>query len=253
MSDAQPVLSGSLSPFGQRSNRAAWLVPVGFAASILLHAAAAYAIVSQPEQVKRATQWVEMAVTQPPPPPPPPPPPQPEPPKPKTKVEPVKFEDIKPVEAPPPDAPPAPPTRRVVKIQGLNASSFASGSGTGIDVRAGTTVGTKATNETMGIDEAKQARSYASVTSPPKVKVRAQMEVPKEAKEAGVEGEVRVSLDIDPEGRVTTVRVLSDLGHGTGEACAAAWKKSRYTPGNQDGTPVSVTGVPQVCQVVVLQ
>ena len=122
-----------------------------------------------------------------------------------------------------------------------------------MDVRAGTTVATKATDQTMSLDEARDSRSYASVTVPPKVKIRAQMDVPAEAKEAGVEGEIRVSLDIDAEGHIVRVRVLSDLGHGTGDACADAWKKSRFSPGSQGGNPVAVTGVPQICQVVVLQ
>ena len=252
MNDTPPGLLGSLSPFERRSSRAGWLVPIGLLLSVALHAAAALAIVRQPDHVKQAAQWVEMSVATPPPPPPRAPPlPVPEPPKP--KVEPIKFKDIKPVEPPPPETAPTPPARRVVKMQGLNPNAFAAGSGTGFDVRAGTTVGTKATSDTMGLDEARQARSYASVTTPPKVKVRAQMDVPREAQDNGVEGEIKVSLDIDPEGRITRVRVLSDLGFGTGEACVAAWKNSRFTPGSQDGTPVTVTGVPQVCQVVVLQ
>ncbi len=242
-------LAASISPFGDEGRRRPWLVPAGVGLSVLLHGCLATWIAVQPQKLARAAQWVEMTVAQPPPPPPPPPPPEPEPPKPKAKVEPIKFEEIEPVVAPPVDTPP-PTARRVVKMQGLSANSFAPGLGTGIDVRAGTTVGTKATSDTMSIDEAKGARSYASVTTPPRVRVRAQMEVPKEAQDNDVEGEVKVILDLGADGTVTAVRVVNDLGHGTGEACAAAWKRSRFVPAQQDGQPVAVTGMPQVCTIV---
>ncbi|MBM4391248.1 MAG: energy transducer TonB [Deltaproteobacteria bacterium] len=239
----------SLSPFGDEGRRRSWLVPAGIGLSMALHGGLATWIALQPQQLARAAQWVEMSVAQPPPPPPPPPPPEPEPPKPKAKAEPVKFKEINPVEAPPVETPP-PAARRVVKMQGLAANSFAQGSGTGLDVRAGTTVGTRATSDTMSIDEARGARSYASVTTPPRVRVRAQMEVPREAQDNDVEGEVKVLLDLGADGSVTLVRVLSDLGFGTGEACAAAWKRSRFVPAQQHGQPVAVTGMPQVCTIV---
>ena len=79
------------------------------------------------------------------------------------------------------------------------------------------------------------------------------MEVPKEAQEAEVEGEVRVSFDVGEDGAVLRVRVVRDLGFGTGEACAAAWKLARCVPAKQDGVAVAVTGVPQACTVRIEQ
>ncbi len=62
-----------------------------------------------------------------------------------------------------------------------------------------------------------------------------------------------VSIDISADGAVVAVRVLSDLGHGTGPACADAWRKAKFSPGKQDGVPVAVTGIPQVCTVRIEQ
>jgi TonB family protein len=138
-------------------------------------------------------------------------------------------------------------------MQGISANSFLPGAGTGLNVRAGTTVQTAATDQTMSLQDAAGARSYASVATPPKVKLRAQMEVPEEAQKAGVQGDVKVLLDIGPDGTVTGVKVLVDLGFGTGEACADAWRRSRFSPGKQGETPVAVLGVPQLCQVIELK
>lgn len=240
----------SLSPFGEASPRRPWVVPLGLGLSALVHAGLAGWVVLQPQRVAQAAMWVEMAVTQPPPPPPPPEPPPPEPPpEPPPRAERVKFEEIQPTPEAPPEATP-PPARRVVKMQGINANSFAPGSGTALDVRAGTTVATRATDATLSLDEAAAARPYASVTTPPRVRVRAQLEVPAEAVKNEVEGEIRVSLDVGADGKVVEVRVLSDLGFGTGEACAAAWRRSRFVAATLDGAPVAVTGMPQLCTIV---
>jgi TonB family protein len=76
------------------------------------------------------------------------------------------------------------------------------------------------------------------------------MEVPEEAKKAGLAGEIKVTLDLDENGRVQSVYIVKGLGLGTEEACKAAWKGSRWKPAEQDGTPVAVKGVPQNCLVV---
>ena len=91
------------------------------------------------------------------------------------------------------------------------------------------------------------------MTTPPACNRRPMMDVPEAAQEAGVEGEIRVSFDVAPDGDVVRVRVLRDLGFGTGEACAAAWKQVKCVPGKQGGVAVAVTGVPQVCTVRIEQ
>ena len=162
----------------------------------------------------------------------------------------MKFKDIAPPEVAPPVAEPR-PVRRLT--QGLSASSFAVGSGTGLEVRAGNSTGVAASGAGLSLDQANAPRSLASVTTPPTCSRRPMMEVPKEAQEAEVEGEVRVSFDVGEDGAVLRVRVVRDLGFGTGEACAAAWKLARCVPAKQDGVAVAVTGVPQACTVRIEQ
>jgi periplasmic protein TonB len=250
-----------LSPFGTpaagRSSR--W---VAGGTTVFFHVALAVFFLLNPDARRSSEQWVEMVVqkTEPPPPPPPPeepPPPEPEPEKPKPK--PVAFKDIPktpPPDVPPQEAPPTeapPPTRAVRRVQGLSASSFATGSGTGVSVRAGSGVDMAAGKETATLADATAPRSYASVTRPPKPKSRPNMDVPDEAKKANVEGVIKVLLTIGTDGRVKAVKVLSDLGFGTGELCAAAWKKATFVPGEQDGQPVEVTGYPEKCTVSIVE
>jgi periplasmic protein TonB len=246
----------SLSPFRPvpRWQRVLRSSAVGL--SVLFHVVVGLVAASNPIAVKKASEWVEMTVASPPKPPPPPPPeaepPKPEPPKPKEKKA-VKFEETKPVEAPPPppDAPP-PSTERVVRrVQGLSASSFANTGAGGFQVKAGNTVATKASGDKLDpADAAWQSRPYTAVAVAPKLKWNpGAFEVPDEAKEAKVEGTVTVKLDLDPTGKVVRVTVVNDLGHGTGAACAEAWKKSQWKPAEQDGEAVAVLGVPQKCTV----
>jgi protein TonB len=248
----------SLSPYRpvprwQRALRSSAVgVSVGF------HVLLAFFLITNPGATEKAAEWVEVALqeSKPPPPPPPPPepePPEPEPPKPKPKPQAVKFEDTTPT-PPPPDAAPPPtdpqPKRVVRQIQGLSANSF--GGNSGLTVRAGNSTGVKATSETMTLEEATgpfEPRPYNAVTTPPRLRWSPTMDVPEEARKAGITGLVNVVLDIDEKGRVSAVKIVSDLGFGTAEACAAAYRKSQWKPGEQAGTPVPVTGVPQSCLV----
>lgn len=222
----------------------------GLGLSIAFHAALAwYAMQEAPKKEKKET-WVEMAVVEtPPPPPPPPPPPEPEKPKPK----PVDFKDTvkEPPKTPPPESAPPPEPRKVRRVQGLSASSFAAGSGTGLDARAGTTLGTSAGKETLSIDEAARSVSYAATTTQPRLKVKpAEPATPEAVVAKGEKVEVYVILDLDETGRVTRVVLKPgsvSSGLGAEEACIEAWKRARYTPALQGDTPVGVTGIPQRC------
>ena len=228
--------------------------------SIAFHVALALFLIANPGATKKAAEWVEMSVQQPPPPPPPPPEPdpaEPEPPKPKPKA--VKFEETTPNPPPTPEAapPPDPTPRRVVRqVQGLSASSFAPGAGTGLTVRAGNSTSVRATGDGMSLDDASgafQSRAYTAVTTAPRVRSQPSLEVPEEAKKANIQGAVEVSVDIDARGRVVNVRLVKGLGYGIDEACLAAWKRSTWKPGEQDGTPVGVLGIPQKCTVILTQ
>lgn len=249
----------SLSPYRPvpRWQRALRSSAVGI--SIAAHVLLAMVAVSSPTARKQAAQWVEVAIQEAKPPPPPPElepePPKPEPPKPKPTPKAVKFEETTAVQ-PPPEAvapPTDPPPRRVLRqVQGLTANSFAPGAGTGLSVRAGNTTGVKAGDATMSLEDATgpfEPRPYTAVTSAPRLRWSPTMDVPEEAQKAAVTGLVNVLLDIDEKGKVVRVKVVSDLGHGTGEACADAFRRSQWKPAEQGGTPVPVTGVPQSCLV----
>lgn len=219
--------------------------------SVAFHGALAwYAMQDAPVKEKKET-WVEMAVVQTPPPPPPPPPP-PEPPKPKPKLKPVDFKDTvkEPPKTPPPESAP-PEQRKVRRVQGLSSTSFAQGSGTGFDARAGTTLGVGAGKETLSIDEAARSVSYASATTQPKLVQKPENPpTPEGVIARGEKLVVEVLLDLDETGRVIRVTLkpgTAPSGLGAEDECIAAWKKARYAPARQGDTPVGVTGIPQRC------
>lgn len=207
------------------------------------------------EQVE---QWVEMAIIKQPPPPEPEPEPEvvevePEPvkpkPKPKPIEEPVDFKET--VDEPPPDQPPPdkPRPRRIV--QGMSANSFAEGAGTGLSANAGTSLGVAQSDEKMEIDDAKEWTSlpYASVTVRPKLRNVPPIQVPQEAIDEEIAGTWNITLTISAEGRVSDLKIPKAIGYGIDQACRDAWMASRWKPGEKDGTPVAVTGLPYKCQI----
>ncbi len=171
-------------------------------------------------------------------------------PEPEPEPEPVDFTET--VEPPPPPPPEEIRPRRVV--QGLSTNSFAKGSGTGLSARAGTTLATEATDETMGLDEdpAWAKAAYASVTTKPKVRALPRLDVPQDAIDAELEGTWTIYVDIDEEGRVTAVRMKGTVGFGIDEECIAKWRSTRWKPGLRDGEPIAVTNIPMKCTIKAL-
>lgn len=227
----------------------------GLFLSVAFHGALAWmAMQDRPPEEKKPV-WVEMAVVEKPPPPPPPPPA--EPPKPKPPPKAVDF--AKTVKEPPKDAPPpeaAPEKRTVRRVQGMSANSFAPGSGSGFDARAGTTLGTRATDEKLSIDEARESIPYAAAAVQPRLRFKPPLAVPDEVKANGIEGSVDILLDLDINGKVIRAELApgkAPLGHGAEEACLEAWKKARYTPAMLGDQPVPVTRVPQRCTFKALE
>ncbi len=102
----------------------------------------------------------------------------------------------------------------------------------------------------MSLGEANAPRAYTAVTTQPRKMFQPTMDVTDEAKKAGIEGEIRVALDISAEGRVTHVKVLKGLGYGLDEDCVRAWMKSKWRPAAQDGTAIAVLGVPDKCTII---
>jgi TonB family protein len=136
----------------------------------------------------------------------------------------------------------------VRRVAGLSASSFAKTGGTGFTADAGTTLGAAPTKEKMTVEEAQQSVAYSAVTSRPTCD-RPPFVVPEAVAAAGVEGQIRVVFDVSDTGQVQRVRVTGRLHPEADAACVAAWTKARCTPGQQGGTPVTVTNMPYYCTI----
>jgi protein TonB len=63
------------------------------------------------------------------------------------------------------------------------------------------------------------------------------------AREAGVEGLVRVEVSVSTDGSVTGARVVSGLGHGLDEAALEAARRAAFEPATRCGKPVAATAV----------
>ncbi len=230
---------------------------VALVATILLHALAGWAIwaVKPIERVKAVILEVTMAEPLPEPEPEPEPElleeAQPEPEPERKKV--VDFQDT--VEEPTPDAPEetAPADKPLRVVQGLSASSFATGSGSSFAVRAGTTLRTRADDELMDIDEAGQAVAFSAVTRQPRVRSWPRVVVPDSVKQLGLEGTVTLRLDIDEQGQVLDVRVEQGLHPDADRECIKAWKKANIGPALQGDQPVTVLNVPYRCRIEILE
>jgi TonB family protein len=77
------------------------------------------------------------------------------------------------------------------------------------------------------------------VKDKPKVVLEQQIPYPAEARKLGIEGKVRLRVDIDKKGRVVKVQVLQDPGGGLGKAAAKAIKGFLFSPAiGLSGKPV---------------
>ena len=70
--------------------------------------------------------------------------------------------------------------------------------------------------------------------------------MPQEAKDAGVEGEVWLTIVVDENGMPTQIVVTQSLGHGLDEAAIEAIHQWRFKPGMKDGKPVPVMATIEV-------
>lgn len=61
---------------------------------------------------------------------------------------------------------------------------------------------------------------------------------PERARNAGKEGVVRLEATIGIDGKARDIEVIEELGYGCDEAAIEALKRSRFSPGTQDGKPV---------------
>ncbi len=240
-----------------RSSR--WVV-VFVLASVALHGLGLVALSRlkdrPPGMAQKPVELVMVEVVKPPPPPPPEPPKEepkpPEPPKvkPPPKPPPVKVAQVEkppppPVEeAPPPpnEPPPETPPKPVPLVVGISLSSTTSAGGFAAPV--GNTAYGKVAERAVDPKEVKQysAPKYTpiyQVDSEPRVLSEVKIPYPEEARRAGIEGTVTLSITIDPDGKVVAAKVVSGPGYGLDEAARDAIRRFRFKPAIKGGEAVS--------------
>ena len=229
---------------------------VAVVAALAAHAGIAYGLAHVPPQPPHRPSTVEVEVRKRVPPPPPPkiePPPPPE-----RKVIPKKVK-VEPPQPPPPNAkpPPEPPKEPPKPVFGVTMSSTTEG-----DSSMAVPVG----NTTM-IDPAKSGKGPvvplpAAPPPPPKPSYQPVSELyikkmpeidgdacgrsipyPSEAEQLGIEGAVKLRVELDEKGHVHAVKVLSGLGHGLDQAAIFALThklECKFSPAiGTDGKPAA--------------
>ncbi|QSQ11166.1 energy transducer TonB [Myxococcus landrumensis] len=231
---------------------------VGFVTgSLALHGLGLVVLHTKPPErtaPQKPVELVMVEVTKPPPPPPPevkeePKPEPPPPPKVRIKPPPIKVAQApKPLPPPPEDAPPPPneppppnakPTPLVV---GMSMSSTTSAGGfaapVGNTLYGRTADRAKAPQEVKAYSAPKYTPIY-QVDREPQLASEVKIPYPEEARRAGIEGTVTLSITIDPEGRVVAARVLKGPGYGLEEAARNAILRFRFSPAYKGGEAVS--------------
>jgi protein TonB len=248
---SQAVLDSPLPP-----RRSSVAVLVFVLASVAAHGLALFALSRMKERsaldIQKPMELVVVEVQKPPPPPPPkeePKPPEPPKAKPPPKPPPVKVAQVdKPPPPPPqqlpppPNEPPPQPTKPVPLVVGISMSSTTSAGSFAAPV------GNTAYGKVDGTAKAPQeVKEYAApkytpiyqVDSEPKVASEVKIPYPEEARRAGIEGTVTLSITIDLEGKVVAAKIVSGPGYGLNEAARDAIKRFRFKPAIKGGEPVS--------------
>ncbi|MDC0710615.1 TonB family protein [Stigmatella sp. ncwal1] len=204
----------------------------------------------------KPVELVMVDVEKPPPPPPEPPKEEPPPPPPPPKVKappkppPVKVAELEkpppppPEQAPPPpnEPPPEQPAKPVPLVVGISMSSTTSAGGFAAPV--GNTAYGRVDGKATAPQEVKtySAPKYTpiyQVDSEPRVLSEVKIPYPDEARRAGIEGTVTLSITVDLEGKVVTVKVISGPGYGLNEAARDAIRRFRFKPAIKGGEAVS--------------
>jgi periplasmic protein TonB len=234
----------------------AWI----FGGSVALHAAFALAAVLIPQPERAEAAAIELAdikkKKEPPKPPPPPPPPPAE--KPKAPPPPPRAQAAAKT-APESAKAEAPPQTMPMSEDGyadLGSVALGNGGGGGDGVAIPTggaprpaAGGGSASTPKAVTKKAVQQLAPAgpdACTQPvvrPKRSVSVQAKYTKDARQAEIEGLVRVEVTIDETGHVIAARILNGLGYGLDEAALDAAKKCVFEPATLCGKPVVGTAV----------
>lgn len=231
-----------------------WIYGTSIAVHLLIAAFAMVAPLPEKPPVPVAITVAEFAVEPEPPPieePPPAPEPEPEvPPEPEPEPPPPPPPPPKPAPEPPPPPPAAapepPPAQEAAPSE---APAFADlglvmggGGPGGVAVPSGRPARQREAPSKQAAAAARKAPP--SCTEEP-TRARPKKVVPPtytpEARQAEIEGPVRIEVTIDEEGRVTRARVVRGLGYGLDEAAVAAAQGMLFEPSRRCGKAIAST------------
>jgi protein TonB len=227
---------------------------------VVLHAGlfTTVALIPQPERAEAAA--IELADIKkkkdpPKPPPPPPPPPQekpkPPPPPPRAQAQAKAAPDTAKAAAPAALMPMG--EDGFADLGGLALSNGGGGDGVAIPTAAGPrAAGAGAGGPAAPKTVTKKAVQQLAPAGPdactqpvvrPKRSVGVQAKYTKDARQAEIEGLVRIEVTVDEGGHVIAARLLSGLGYGLDEAALDAAKKCVFEPATLCGKPVVGTAI----------
>ena len=217
-----------------------------YGGSLLLHAALGVGAVLIPKPVRTQTVAIELAEAkkkkEPPklPPAPPPTPPPENKPKPRA-AEPVPQAQAKVVQEAKADAP-APVAVGADGFADLgialgNAGAPGLAVAAPVAAAAAPTATQSAPRRVQQLAPA-QGDACADPVVPPKLKIPVVPKYTMQARQAEIEGVVRVEVTVDETGRVVSARVLSGLGYGLDESALDAAKQLVFEPALRCGKPV---------------
>jgi protein TonB len=231
-----------------------------YGGSLLLHAALAIGTVVMPAprtSVATAITLVEEKKKKDPPKPPPAPPPPP--PKVEDKPKPRQTPQPQPQQAKvaPEMKPEAPPPMPVDNGGFADLGvSLGNADGPGIAVPGAVAATAASTAKGPGAGPAATTHKVAQLEAPtqgasactepvvrPKRKVPVAPKYTMQARQAEIEGVVRVQVTVDESGHVLSARVVSGLGYGLDESALAAAKATTFEPATQCGKPVVGTTI----------
>ncbi len=231
-----------------------------YAGSFLVHAGLAVLTVVMPAprtSVATAITLVEEKKKKDPPKPPPAPPPPPkaeEKPKPKPPPPAQPQSQAKVVPETKPEAPPPLP----VDNGGFAdlGVSLGNSEGPGLAVPGAVAAAAASTAKAAGPGPTATTRKVQQLDAPtqgaaacsepvvrPKRKVPVVPKYTMQARQAEIEGVVRVQVTVDESGHVLNARVVSGLGYGLDESALAAAKATVFEPATQCGKPVVGTAI----------
>lgn len=222
-------------------------------ASVVLHAALAFALMRAPSVRDRIrNQPVFAEIIEKPRPPPPPKPPEEKKPVQVAKVLPLHPLKVAPLsKPPPPELPPPPsvpapkPTEAPIVMSGITLESTAEGGAIAMAVgntHYGQMPRTAPEPSAVKPYAAPKYAPPSSLTEPPEL-ISQNLDLrefyPAEARQQGLESDVVLRLTLEADGHISEARPLKDPGHGFADAALRAAHKLKFKPAKINGETVA--------------